>query len=316
MGRRSTVGREASRRGGGHARSARVAAWTVAAMLLVGCGGPRSGQGPSTGTDAADDHRGSPTEGDVTELAYGDHPEQVADLHLPLGAPPAAGWPVVVLVHGGFWRQRFARDLMAPLAEDLAARGTAAWNVEYRRVGGDGGWPTTLEDVAAAVDHLAVLGDDVPVDLGRVVVAGHSAGGHLALWVAGRATLPPDVPGAGPQVTPCLAVGQAPVADLVAGQDLGDGAVRDLLGGSPEDVPDRYATADPAQLVGHGVPVLLVHGEDDQVVPLDQSRRYASAAEVAGDEVDLVALPGDHFAVVDPTDPLWQTVLDAVERTC
>lgn len=249
--------------------------------------------------------------------AYGQHPEQVGDLTVPAGTPPAAGWPVVVLVHGGFWRQGFARDLMEPLADDLPARGLAAWNVEYRRVGGDGGWPTTLTDVAAAVDHVATLAQDgAPLDLDRVVLAGHSAGGHLALWAAARGLLEVPAPGADPRVAPCLVVGQAPVADLTAGEELGDGAAQDLLGGTSQEVPERYALADPARLVGHGVPILLTHGEDDDIVPLDQSRAYASAAEVAGDEVDLVVLPGDHFAVTDPTDALWQAVVDAIERTC
>lgn len=296
----------------GHPR--RRTAWCLA-VTLVACGpaGPASPGGGTTRTaDAAMDR-----EVEVREIAYGDHPEQVADLHLPTGAAPAAGWPVVVLIHGGFWRQRFTRDLMTPLAEDLTDRGVAAWNVEYRRVGGDGGWPTTLTDAAAAVDHLeALVAEDAPLDLDRVVVAGHSAGGHLALWVAGRSVLGDDAPGSSPRVTPCLAVGQAPVADLEAAQGLGDGAVVDLLGGRPDEVRERYVQADPVRLVGHGVEVLLVHGEDDAIVPVEQSRRYASAAEVAGDEVEVVVLPGDHFVVIDPTDATWQAVLDAVERTC
>lgn len=291
--------------------SARWTAGALVAAVVLGCAGPEVARdrGP------ADDRGG--TDVRTSTEAYGAHPEQVGDLAVPAGTPPAAGWPVVVLVHGGFWRQAFARDLMAPLADDLAERGAASWNVEYRRVGGDGGWPTTFSDVAAAVDHLATLVDDgATLDLDRVVLVGHSAGGHLALWAAGRGLLEDPAPGADPRVVPCLVVGQAAVADLAAGQTLGDGAAQDLLGGTSEEVPERYALADPTRLVGHGVPVLLTHGEDDDIVPLDQSRAYASAAEVAGDEVELVVLPGDHFAVTAPADALWQAVLDAVERTC
>ena len=149
-----------------------------------------------------------------------------------------------------------------------------------------------------------------------MAVAGHSAGGHLALWLAGRSELAPGQPGAGPRVVPCLAVGQAAVADLVAGQDLGDGAVRDLLGGSADVVPDRYAVADPAQLVGHGVPVLLVHGDDDDIVPVEQSERYAAAGRIAGDEVAVVTLPGDHFTVIDPDSELWSVVVAGLGDAC
>ena len=143
-------------------------------------------------------------------IAYGEHPDQVGNLHLPgrEGGP----WPCVVLLHGGFWRVGWDRTLMTLLADDLARRGIAAWNVEYRRVGqGGGGWPGTLEDVAAAIDHLAEFDH---LDHTRVATCGHSAGGHLALWLAGRHLLPAGVPGADPQVRPSAAVAQAGVCDL------------------------------------------------------------------------------------------------------
>jgi acetyl esterase/lipase len=239
-------------------------------------------------------------------VAYGVSPEQVADLRVPPGVAPAAGWPTVVLVHGGFWRDRYRRDLMVPLAEDLADRGFASWNVEYRRVGPTGGGvPATLEDLAAVTDGLVDLTRTEPIDLARVSVVGHSAGGHLALWVAGRHRLPAGATGAGPRLVPCAVVGQAPVASLRDGPALGDGAIADFVGGTPEQHPDRYALADPIGLVGHGVPTLLVHGEADDVVPVEQSERYEAAASAAGDPVRLVRLPGDHDAVIDPSDELW-----------
>lgn len=255
--------------------------------------------------------------GATRTVAYGEHPEQVADLSVPAASPPLTGWPVVALVHGGFWRQRYARDLMGPLATDLTARGHATWNIEYRRVGGDGGWPTTLTDVAAALDHLEVVTsgqDAAPLDLDRLAVVGHSAGGHLALWVAGRGRLPPGAPGGAPRVVPRLAVGQAAVADLAAALELGDGAVIDLLDGSPDEVAERYRVADPVALVGHGVPVLLTHGEDDEDVPVELSHRYARAAAAAGDRVEVVVRPGDHDAVIDPNDALWEAVLAALDE--
>lgn len=272
------------------------------------------------GGDATDRH-GAPdattgAEVELREVAYGDAPDQVGDLIVPAGPPPDAGWPVVVLVHGGFWREAYHRDLMDPLAEDLRDRGYVAWNVEYRRVGGAGGWPATLLDLAAAVDHLADV--EVPLDLDRVAIAGHSAGGHLALWVAGRTRLPDGAPGTDPRVRPCAAVGQAPVADLAAADDagLGDGAARELLGGAPQEVPDRWAIADPVQLVGHGVPVLLVHGTKDDTVPTGQSERYADAAARAGDPVEVATGVGDHFAVIDPADDLWGRTMAFLDATC
>ena len=245
-------------------------------------------------------------------VRYGDHPDQVANLHLP--ASEDGPWPCVVLIHGGFWRARWDRTVMTPLAMDLARRGLAAWNVEYRRVGQDGGgWPGTLLDVAAAVDALAAVAE---VDVGRVAVAGHSAGGHLALWVAGRSRLPADAPGARPVVVPTLAVAQGGVSDLAAGyrERLGGGAVEALLGGSPDDVPARYAVASPAALLPLGVAQLIVHGSRDDDVPPSQSRAYAAAARAAGDDVELLEPDADHFDLIDPGDPAWRVVVDRVQR--
>ena len=246
------------------------------------------------------------------QIAYGDHPDQVGNLHLPLGEGP---WPTVVLIHGGFWKWGWDRTLMTPLARDLAARGFAAWNIEYRRVGQEGGgWPGTFEDVAAAADALAEIES---ADASRVVTIGHSAGGHLAVWLAARHRLPPGVPGALPRVRPRAAVSQAGIVDLARGADdrLGDGACVALLGGSPGEVPERYAAASPASLLPLGVPVLLVHGGRDDIVPPSQSRDYADAARVAGDSVELgEAAEADHFDVIEPDHELWSLTCRWLER--
>jgi acetyl esterase/lipase len=243
-------------------------------------------------------------------FAYGDEPDQAGDLRTPDGEPPADGWPVAVLLHGGFWRERYRRDLMDALAADLVGRGVAVWNLEYRRVRGAGGWPRTFVDVAAGIDRLAGLTAG-PLDLAAVTVIGHSAGGHLALWVAGRALLPEAAPGASPVVRPAGVVALAPVADLRAADAAGlsDAAVRELLGGGPEEHPARWRVADPVGLVGHGVPVLLVHGTHDEDVPPAQSERYRDAGRQAGDRIELVSGPWDHMDLVDPTASAWPPVL-------
>jgi acetyl esterase/lipase len=231
-------------------------------------------------------------------LAYGDHPHSVANLHLP--SSEGGPWPCVVLVHGGFWRSGWDRTLMTPLAHDLARRGIAAWNIEFRRVGQEGGgWPGTFEDVAAAIDHLAGVEQ---VDTARIATCGHSAGGHLALWLAARHRLASGV-GASPRVRPLAAVSQAGVCDLERAwrDDLGDGAVEALLGPLAES-SERLAAASPAALTPLGVPQLLLHGSEDDVVLLSQSRDYCARDRLA----ELLELEGaDHFDVIDADHEAW-----------
>jgi acetyl esterase/lipase len=239
---------------------------------------------------------------------YGPHASQVAELHVPDG--PGAH-PVAVLLHGGFWRRWHGRGLMDRLAADLARRGVAAWNLEYRRTGplGGGGWPETFLDVAAGVDALAGVAG---LDLTRVATVGHSAGGHLALWAAARGRLPVGAPGAGPVVRPALAVSLAGVPDLAAAHraGVGGGAVARLMGGGPDRVPERYAVGSPAELLPLGVPQRLVHGAADDIVPAELSRVHARRARAEGDACDLVVLPGvGHFEPIDPASRAWAAAL-------
>lgn len=233
---------------------------------------------------------------------YGPLEAQEGDLYLPPAAADAA-WPsVVCLLHGGFWRMPHGREQMAGIAADLAARGHAAWNIGYRRVGAPGGgWPGTLADVALAVDYLATLAEDgVDLDLKRVVVAGHSAGGQLALCVSARGEGARFRPS---RVRPLAAAALAAVSDLARAHALasGNGAVEAFLGGSPDEVPDRYAAASPVALLPLRVRQLVVHGGKDEALPIDLSRRYASAAHASGDRVNLVELPGaGHMDFLDP----------------
>ncbi|GIJ78952.1 Prolyl oligopeptidase family protein [Micromonospora phaseoli] len=244
-------------------------------------------------------------EPDVT-VAYGEHPEQIADLRRPVGAGPPR--PLVVVVHGGFWRAEYDRRHTDPLAAALAALGYPVAQLEYRRTGQPGGgWPGTLTDVLAGVSALPRLADvALP---GRVapaapVLVGHSAGGHLALYAAAHA------PGA---VGGVLAL--APVADLAEAHrlDLDGGAVAALLGGGPADVPDRYGTADPRSLVPLRPRTVVIHGTLDQQVPAGISRDYVTAGRAAGADIRLIELPEcEHFGLIDPESAAWPQVTGAL----
>ena len=196
---------------------------------------------------------------------YGSDPDQYAELHI--AGRDQLG--VAVVIHGGFWRAAYDASLgHEQLANDLAGRGWTTYNIEYRRVGKGGGWPTTLQDVSDAIDQLSEL----DLDLSRVVAIGHSAGGHLAAWATGRAALPLAAPGSrrGSRVTGV--VSQAGVLDLRTGaaRSVGGTAIPDLLGGLPDEVPERYDSADPMAAVPLPVPVVCVHSRADKSVPISQ----------------------------------------------
>lgn len=248
-----------------------------------------------------------PTIAQMSRHAYGADPSQFGELHLPTGTPRLG---TVVVIHGGFWRSQYDLSLGTPLAEDLAVRGYVAFNLEYRRVGNGGGWPTTLQDVASGIDQLAAL----DVDVSKVVAIGHSAGGQLAAWAAGRAHRPAGTPGADPKVAITGVVSQAGVLDLLTAQAQGVGgtAVSDLLGGTPATVPQRYAAADPIEQLPLTAPVLCVHSQGDQNVPYAQSTAYVSAATKAGGRATLTEVTGDHFTLIDPTSKAWATVIQSL----
>ena len=238
-----------------------------------------------------------------TQHAFGPDPSQVADLHLPSGRGPH---PVAVVLHGGYWQTRYGKLVTRPLSLDLAARGWAAWNLEYRRLGtgrgGGGGWPRTFEDVAGGIDALAGL--DAPLDLSRVVLVGHSAGGQLALWAASRPGLPAGAVGAGPRVAASAVVALAPVTNLVRARVHAE----QLLGGSVEQHPDRWAQADPIRAGAPAIPALVVHPTGDETVPVARSREYAERTGV-----ELVETPGRHRDPIDPSTPAWAAAVEFLD---
>ena len=232
-------------------------------------------------------------------LRYGPDRAQVAEVWRPDDG--SRRLPAVVLIHGGFWRQLYTKRLMHRLAKAVVAHGWVAYNMEYRRVGafGHGGWPATFDDVADAIEALARVEG---VDHRRVVTVGHSAGGHLALWAgSSRST---ERAGAGPvSVRVCAAVSLAGVVDLAAAarSALGGGAVAALMGGGPDDVPDRYALGSPASLLPLHTPQFLLHGSADTTVPASLSADYVALARSLGDRAEYVPVPGaGHLDMINP----------------
>lgn len=293
----------------GHRRARRfgVAALLTVIALAIGYG-PSEPAAPAVVAVQPDAPLPAPL-----RIAYGSAADTFGELHL-----PAAGshHPVVVLVHGGGWSQSRSLTEAAPVARSLAAHGVAVWNVEYRRVGGAGGWPVTLTDVA---DAVAALGTEVRprvgdlIDLQRVHLAGHSAGGHLAAWFAGRTT-GEAAAGLGPTLRIRSATLMAAVLDLDLAVTNGrDRFVRALLGGGPADVPDRYRWASPIDNLPAGLAVTALHGDQDRVVDPEQSRRWIAAAANAGNRADLRILRGaGHADFIDVRSDAWQAAQRAI----
>jgi acetyl esterase/lipase len=251
-------------------------------------------------------------------VAYGPDPSQYGELRLPKGS---GNYPVAVVIHGGCWKAHHGKmiaDLRntAALASALTANGIATWNIEYRRIDNPGGgWTGTFEDIARAVDFLRTLALTHALDLRRALVVGHSAGGHLGTWAAARHRLPPRSALHGEQPLPITGViNLAGPADLESFWPLqsgscGDQVITRLVGGSPSEVPERYAQASPARLMPIGVKQILITGAEDSVVPPALGADYEKAARAEGDDVHFTAVPkAGHFEVIAPGSTAWPHV--------
>jgi acetyl esterase/lipase len=241
-------------------------------------------------------------------VSYGAGAQQFGELRLPPGRGPH---PVAVIIHGGCWYSEYDLTHVASFAEALTALGIATWVVEYRRVGdAGGGYPGTFEDVSAGADFLQKLAREYPLDLERVVVVGHSAGGQLALWLAARNVAPGGV------TTHTRLRGVVSLAGITDMRKFGQrcgGAAAKVLGGSADEVPDRYAQTSPVELLPARVPVRLVHGTADRVVPVELGREYEAAARKAGGDVGLTVVEGaGHFELIAPQSSAWPAVKAAV----
>lgn len=246
--------------------------------------------------------------------SYGSFEGQTGDLYLPAGIH----LPVVCLLHGGFWRMPYGRDQMAAIAQDLALQGFAVWNLEYRRLGSPAaGWPGTFDDVNMGIEHLAHLAlSGVDLDLTRVAMVGHSAGGQLALWAAARQRLawPTDTAS---HVRIAAVAGLAAITNLVSayGNRLCGNAVSEFMGGAPADFPARYEFASPRCLLPLGIPQLILHGAADDSVPIEMARTYTQAARYAGDCVEFLELAGaGHMDYLDPCSEAHAALCDWLFR--
>ena len=247
-------------------------------------------------------------------MSYGDGSDHVADVRFSASQDGTGrGAPIVMFLHGGFWRSAYDRAHTGPLADALSDSGFVVCTPEYRRAGqSGGGWPGTFDDVASAVRTLPPMVAEASggrADASRVIIGGHSAGGHLALWAAAGFR--------GTQTPPVEVVSLAGVCDLAAcyRDGLDSDAAGGLMGGGPELYPDRYASADPMRRVPVGARISLLHGTSDQRVPWQYSRDFAAKAQAAGDLADLELLADcGHFQLIDPLSFVWPTVLAAFRQ--
>lgn len=296
----------------------------IAILILVACGQEESTDVQSlphpTDTPTPSPTLISPTPVPTPEtttvqrIQWGAEPQQFGDLYLPAGVGP---WPVVVMIHGGCWYSGYTLQLQHPLSQALADRDFAVWNIEYRSLGNGGDWPVMFEDVAAAADFLPRLAITASVDIDRVVAMGHSAGGHLALWLASRQQIPTAsalyLPS--PQlIRGVITLGG--IADLTA-STCGSAPMGIINGGglSSEQLAFRLRESSPLQMLPSGTPSVLISGAQDTIVPADISAGYAEAATALGDESEHLVLDGaDHFYLIDPDRLDLNLIEDALTR--
>lgn len=303
------------------------ASWRMSAVLLAlstfaGCTVRSDTSHAQTGTSprlmAAGELEKLPSQPPDRRIAYGTDTSNFGELRLPAGPGPH---PVAVLVHGGCFKAAYATRLdLEAMADALKAGRIATWNIEYRRLGQPGGgWPGTYLDVANAVDHLRALAPEYHLDLNRVVLVGHSAGGHLAIWAAARLRVPA---GSALHTTDPLPVRGA--VDLAGPLDLTanipkceagchDSVITQLLGGAPTVVPQHYSDASPKHLLPLGVPHILVLAEYDSTVLRPDAESYVRAASQAGDSVRMIVIPSvGHFELASPLAASWSHVETAI----
>ena len=236
------------------------------------------------------------------------------DLYLPAGEQTVDETPLVVLIHGGSWKSQLDAQTMRAYAVDLAERGMAVYNIEYRRVGSGGGWPTTFTDVANALDFVPEIDKQFPqITVDDELVVGHSAGAQLAMWAGTRNQLNANEVGHSPKFRPTRVVSLAGPLDMVYAANHGNDRIVTVLGGTPQEVPDRYASVDPLQNIDPTMPVVAIHGTADTLVPPILSERYIKEVDRRDGIGDLVMLKGeDHVSIVSSNSPEYGNILDII----
>ncbi|WP_439882525.1 alpha/beta hydrolase family protein [Pontibacter sp. MBLB2868] len=250
-------------------------------------------------------------------IKYGPDSLQYGALRLPEGKGP---FPVIVVIHGGCWLSAYNSEYMSHVSEALTKAGYATWNIEFRRVGDvGGGFPGTFLDVAKGTDYVRELAKMYPVNARKVIVMGHSAGGHLALWLAARKNLSP-----GSELYTRRPLKLKGVVSLAGIPDLEsysldkgscNAAVPQLMGGMPEDLPAKYAAASPIKLLPLQVPQRLIQGDLDPIVPVSQSQQYTKAAQNKDDDARMILVENaGHFDLVAPQTEAWITIMKTVRE--
>ena len=244
----------------------------------------------------------------------GDPEQNWADLYLPAGDQQVDSIPLAVLLHGSSSENDLGADTFAPLARELASRGMAVYNIEYRHIGTGGGWPTTFRDVASALDHVVEVDKKFPqITTDDEVVVGHGTGGQLAVWGGTRHRLDRDEVGADPEFRPTRVISIAGPLDMTSAAAEGDDRIVTFLGGTPEEVPDRYKSVDPVQNIDPGTPVVAIHGLSDETVSPESSRRYVDAVSEAGGMAKLIELRDqDHASVISGDSRSYSRVLEVI----
>lgn len=292
-------------------RTTLVAGLIVPALALAGCSQGDNGQ--NVKNDAITQVAQPPEDGVMRYHYANEHERQYGDLFLPTDKKHDGPVPLVVFIHGGGWMEKSDARSTNPFSRDLASRGVAVWNIEYRGIGkqgepGPGGWPETYKDVAAAMDYIPMLAakSSVELDLNKVTVAGISAGGNLSAWACARAALPAGAPGSKPKFENDSCVGIAGVYDLKLAYEQHDHYVKTLLGGTPDEVPDHYRLSSPAENINKKARVVVLHGRNDHTVNVDEATTYAKDARAKGQQVDVHLLDdADHMSWADMKGPQW-----------
>ncbi|WP_454162438.1 alpha/beta hydrolase family protein [Gordonia iterans] len=245
-----------------------------------------------------------------------DHSQNWVDLFMPKETGDDGSVPLVILIHGGSWRSEIGADVFVTFAQRLAQRGLAVYNIEYRRLGSGGGYPQTFSDVAAAVDFVPEVARANPaINTEDAVVVGHSAGGQLAMWAGTRHKLNDDEVGAKPKYRPTAVVSLAGPLDMRTAVRMGDDRIVAALGGTPDEVPERYESVDPIQNIDPAIPITAMAGDKDHVVPAVVSRNYVDAVNKDGGDGTFILLPDtDHGSIVNPSAPTFTRVLETISR--